>query len=414
MRIRQVKIILWKFSLLLVCPILMQNAQAVSIKCFREAILEKRDGLEHPFWKQTEPVLVRTADGTSLPLTFSFDSEIPSSEIYSYIYKNPELFKKLQRVLDKERIPLGDVAKDLQMSRKQLLRFAIRKEKLPVENDYIVPTDLYPRYASIFSRRRLFSIGEAGLRKEAMSQWLGDLPIAVDLDSRDVEIKHTSFETSPAAFKKLVTELHNRVNNPQTHFHLGFPAAAMSSDQLLSLTRAMETRTVLQMAVEDPNPTQKLIYHSTYLNEEFEYGRRGVIKGEPVAFPGKVPAHDFELRQWSTLDQAFDELRTALNLAQNSDRLRNLPSQNFPSYHDEYTQNLKGALLHAGILLSSSHDSRMKSIGEKLSDFSSAINSQIGPTEKDRKAISKFLSEHRVLELLDSEAFLKPAGLSGP
>lgn len=362
--------------------------------------------IEDPYWDQDTPIFFKTKDGQELPATFSFDTEIPDSEIYSRIYKDPELFAKLQAATVHSPIKISEALKKLHISEKQFITFGLRKGVL-VSGDLVLPTDIFPKYLA-----PLIPAHHEELRQEVVKKWLGALPIEVGLDGAQVEIRHKSFETTPRGYKAIMETVQSKVGKPETHFHLGIPKHAISDAQFLAVARAIETRVILRLAIEDPEPTQKLSYSISYLDDigiwnKLSDGTRGVIKAQLNAFKGEIPAHDIELREWTTSEQALSEIKFAIQLAQEPEKLRILPGPRELPIFDVYTQNLRGALQYTAAVLSFSNKEEVVALATKLKTIAYQMTDSEGPTAEERLLVAKILSENNILDLLDAEAFRK-------
>lgn len=390
---------------LLFVLLLLGSSAYAGVKCDRAL---SKVWIEDPFWNTDKPVLVKTKTGKELPFTFSSDIEIPDAEIYAQIYKDPELFEKFKVFTQWQHLSIKKSAETLRMSKKQFTSFAIRKGVV-VNSDEILYSDLYPRYLDQVLPRAMR--GHDTIRLEATEKWLSDLPIQVDLDSSRVEIRHNKFEDTPLGFKTFIENVNRRVQQPQTHFHLGIPAAAVTDEQFLAITRALETRAIIRLAIEDPEPQQKLSYSVSYLYDNLEtegrldFGSRGVVKGQLNAFEGTNPGHDLELREWTTTEQALGEIKLAIALAGDAQKIRIIPGITTAEVQDPLTQNLRGALVYASRALLSSTNPKIVSVAERLQSLIKELDPGRAPTTSERIAIAKFCDENKVLDLLDVEAF---------
>jgi hypothetical protein len=248
------------------------------------------------------------------------------------------------------------------------------------------------------------------LRTEFVSK-LRERGFPVKESGHSMEISHENFETDLSQFKNLMNHLHNEVRGPRSHFHIGLPSAMVTRSQALSISRAVETKVVLRLALEEPENQDSLARerNGTPLAKNFD---RGIVYLKYDEFKSPVLSHDLELREWMDLDHGLEMVEFASKLASDRERLVQSDDefgrrQLEPSIAlvDPRLGNLKGALEYTGMLLKKKGVPSQTLIGEQLEKLASQITEQDTPVNL-RKTIRSYLIKNHVLEMLDESVFL--------
>jgi hypothetical protein len=348
-----------------------------------------------------------------LSLTYSMDPEFSEANVFRYIMKDPERVERLRQVCVD--VSKSDILKLLKMSERQFNRFALRKGVDPSKTK-LQAVDLNPEeFQYILSNYLLFNKSKwsnlfYATRAEFVSK-LRERGFPVKESGHSMEIAHESFETDLSLFKDLMNRLHKEVREPRSHFHIGLPSATVTRSQALSISRALETKVVLRLALEEPESQDNLAreHKGTPLAKNFD---RGIVYLKYDEFKSPVLSHDLELREWMDLDHGLEMVDFASKLASDRERLVQSDEdfgrrQQEPSIAlvDPRLGNLKGALEYTGMLLKKRDVPSQTLIGEQLEKLASEITEEDTPVNL-RKTIRSYLMKNHVLEMLDESVFL--------
>ena len=388
-----------------------KNAAPAQVECMVAAF--RAVGAD--VWESDDQVLVRARDGKLYPITFSFDAELHEPEEYfRLIWKDPQALDEFHDLLAGRghTYTVEEILKKLKISRKKFDSFVVQKGVSP--QGRISITELNWKYAV-----ELYKMTPELRRPNPMAvlpviqgvfNRMG-LPFETLLDGGNPELRHVRFELSPKAYRKLMDEkVYALFSYPDTHFHMGIPD--IGPERTEDVARAMETRMVLMMTLNgagfDPE-LPKLRFKSTHLRPDYPpgYVGKGFVQTTQGRWKDPHLTNDLELRQATSVDDAYDNLRIAMQLAQNHEKLRSVP---IPEHgvEDGYTGNLPGALKYASEMLGGSTDPRRQAIARGLNQFYGRILLAKEVTPAIRVEIANYLKKRKVLDLLEADAFLKP------
>lgn len=374
------------------------------------------------FWAGKGPVLV----ANDQPLTFSFDSEATWGDILHFLQSEPKGLERLEALLKSARSNeansffvggnLEEIAAALGISVNQVKSFALKKG-VDREKAFFYLTDFHPSYFSKLVQRPELKPGTwaviqnpefftevSALVREGLER--RGLPFALHRDVDNLEFTHQSWTDTPSDFQNTIRKLHAQLKQPQTHLHIGIPAA-VSDRQVHSIARAVESRIILRLARDSADEVPLPFHKGTTLNgyDLPAAGTRGVIRLGVREWTKPVPAHNLEIRQWFTVQQGMNDLALAGKLAQNHQRVKVLDFRS-DTVSDPFTNNLPGALKYVGTLLRESTDSERRKLAEKFLEFSGRMEREKKITRELRREVHEFLQRIDIDELLDESLFL--------
>lgn len=403
-------------------------------------------GLNEDYWKEEAPVLVRKGD-QSLPVTYSFDSEIPHSAVFNLLYSKPESTAKLTSLLRglkvKEktgafgrtklvpyRVGRDDLKKVLEKSDKQLNTFVLRRGVDP-DKEYFDLTDINASYVDDFMVPMLkkynkdkdivdlvgkdfdsksvdeFFDGYRKLADDIFSK--EDIPADATRDQMWIEMVHKSSESSPGEFRELMLERYRPLtNSASSHLHVGVPAI-VSEKKMLSISRAVEARIILESARTNSRPVK--LYATSYstLKRGASSANRnaGVVRMNTLRFSKPHKAHDLEIRQYNSMEEGMNNIALVGNLARQHERIKVIDMPDLPKIDDPSTSNLTGALTYAAKVLESSGDTELTRKAARLKYLVDDIHDQGVITEAQRVKVQDVLKEENILKFLNEDYLLE-------
>lgn len=394
------------------------------------SLTAQRPGLfgdtEASIWESRSQVMINV--GVLKPVTFAIDSEFTRFQTLSIIERGPfsqTLRARAPRVRVKE--ILAAIAREGQkISEKQFRLFGIRsgvsKDKATYNifelthyvADFLLP-EMFPAPANPFITAELEDSGYLGMIDQSLKA-IGLGKFKAYLDAHQIEIRNRTYDSIPFQFRKSVQALHD-IETPDSHLRIGLPAE-IPDKPLLSIARAIETVVILEMALEGSKSSGSLKYNGSTLNSnDFDLidNSRGVVRVRRNRWSKPFQAHDFEIRQYFSLERGLDYVELAVKLAQNFNHLRYKRAQvltetaEAPVY-DPLTSNLSGALDYAGRILRDSSDANSRRIGRTLMAEAEKLYSGIQIKDSDRDRVAELLEKEGVIDLLFKGAFLEDEG----
>lgn len=380
------------------------------------------------FWLQNEAVTVAGKNQKQFPLTFSFDSEVSLENTYRYLISNPESEAWLKQVLEapseglkaflsNSSLSKPELANLLQVSERQFDRFVLRKGIDENKASFFL-LDLNPSYlhGAYFNHARHERNSGAFLHELQVgfktSLIKNGFPVSLHMDAANFEITHASSERIPAQFRKLVVEgLHTQIKNPQTHLHIGLPEKAITNTKALEITRAVETKIILELAEGwEPGTKELAFVDGTSLRADpGDVDYRGVVRLGYSEFSKPVKAHNLEIRQWDTIEGGLENLALAAEMAKRHREIK-VVKMHTPVVDDPYTSSLLGALEYSAVILARSGKSEEKKLAKKLLALhQKGIRSWENERENSefRTEVKKFLLTNNIRARLTLDSFLR-------
>lgn len=370
----------------------------------------------HPFWSTTEQVLINI-DGISFPLTYSFDSEIPTVNWLGMIHTSPrmrEAFENATSELETLRLPRTkeQLSKIFNLSVKQFQSFALRKSVDKNKASFDL-WDLNPNYLDILIEK-FVNLNERNELAESMSPSLRETVLEVyglqtnsEIDGiATIELQHALYSDVPIEFARQISTLHRVFSRPQTHLHIGIPAS-IGEEKALAIARAVETKVVFDLAMKFEVGENNLVYSSGTNLRHKPIHDRGPVFLKLNEFDEPFIAHDLEIRQWPNITEGMNLLALASQLVQAYQYVRVFEMSKMRKvYSDGRVGNLKGALEYASLVLRDNADPRISGIAARLLEFSQEIRTTSIPDALISQ-IGTYISENNVNDLLNLEVFLE-------
>jgi hypothetical protein len=311
------------------------------------------------FWKNTSGLLLEgklpNGKTVQLPVTYSIDSEIDAAEVLRLVDPNgpyakqipPDDFDTIKKNINVIIPPRStrDWAIDLRVSEKQFQKLVLKTGVAPNLEEYGA-LDIKPGY----------------LRGGA--SWMLSMPakdtfkyhtnlaekLIVGLDGSMLELRHKSFDSTPAEYHQTNLDFHKLFPGAQTHFHIGIPAIVMGYSEPLAVAQILETRIILKLIEafrmqELKNLKLKLPYHNPgpLLRAE---RNRGIIQYSSGEFnTNSQRYHDLEIRQHDSFQDGLAQVAYGSYLLSHHQRLRVVPEKGYGNGRDpsDYLGNVFGA-----------------------------------------------------------------------
>lgn len=367
------------------------------------------------FVSQNTPILVRAADGTLHPLTYSHDTEFFPGDLFRILLRNPEQLALFEQIMTR-RFPVPELAQELGFTEEQFRRLVIRPG-IDRTQATVRATDIDPQFFDVLYRGHAESAQYGDLLRMRAANVLEQEGRSVShhLDLSSHEINHSSYEDTPTEFLTELAGVQRDTRQPRTHLHLGIPANAISTEQFIAIARAVESLLVFDLAVLPTELRSSLrlnVGTSLTQSSGLTMGQRGIVTVHERRWERPAPTHDLEIRVPITQQNGRRLLGIAAFLAANHNRLTILPEA-LPlniGTQDSYAGNLRGALQYVSRLLALDPTPRNRQISMSLLAFSDRLGGR-GPyvraTPALRREIRDFLQAERVAELLTPELFLR-------
>lgn len=317
-------------------------------------------------------------------------------------------------------------------SRKQFLAFGGLRKDVPTERDSYAITDLNPRLYDYFmsdiieplieSKKRgknlkFVNISHDGAKEFAegyrrlMSEIMVDdmkLPVKATLDSGFLEFPHSSYESVPSQWNRVLkTEINDVLKWNSSHMHIGVPAE-IGKDNMDAISRAVEARIILEHA-SSPTTLHKPLYATSYstLRGPVDSSKKsaGVIRMNYGRHKEPIEMNDLEVRNYLKFSEGQNHLALAASLAKRHEEgLHHFPKFQSVSIQDPNTSNLNGALKYVG---SVAQQNGQEEIARRLMDFSRRIENEKEITMELRKDVARYLKEIDIMKLLNPDFFIK-------
>ncbi len=381
----------------------------------------------NPFWSINHPILIRTSNiRRPEPLTFSFDSEIPTPEWLGLIHKDEGMRAAFQTFLEKNQRgkagtqltpwTLPQIARTLGMSEAQALRFAIRqnvnKTKLSFDSWDLTASALANMVEQSSSRGLFYLISEM---HQAVSKYLlqaTSLETRSHADGSSVELTHPRYSILPSEFGQKVSILHHVFKHPQTHLHIGIPSE-IGDERSLTVARAIEALITVDLVIRFQPGDSYLSFTdgSTLLEVPVtDHETRGVIVYGEREFVTPHTSNNLEIRQWPSISAGLNLLARAAELVINHERLKTVQMTTRSRSINPKVGNLSGALEFISLLLRESPSSRAREVAMQLDRYRTSLDAQRGAIISDTLIveIGRYLDEQHVADLLTLDVFLNP------
>ena len=406
------------------------NAKAATVLCptaypsDAQVVSETRFQSGAEFFLRDVPYFLRTNDARLVPVTFSFDSEIQYSEAFRRIAARPDQLATLQSLFDDStsegihrfaRLSKLEWSAALKISPRQFDVWALRKG---VDRNLATwpITDLNPAYyGQVFAKLNYDHIKDLARIRDFMAVAIADAQVAgainpfrVHDDYDAVELTHPSSEDIPSSFVETIYFLHREFPRPQTHFHVGLPAEAVTEKQAWTIARVIETRIILGMAMRLTNGRARASYsdftslrpRGPIIEEE-----RGAIRLGLSEFSQPVRAHNLEIRQYGSLDEAFELSALAAQLAAHARDLDDFEIFPPDRIDDYLTINCYGALLFAVEAFRKSPYAEDVRLASDLLPIAIEIARARTVTFRSHQALQELLIKKHVLDRLQPSLF---------
>lgn len=398
-----------------------------------------------------ERITVQTPAGPR-DLTFALDSEMHPGAAIRVLRREPRLRERLEKFFKNYRIRTEDLAALVEMSPAYFNAFGLRPDVKRGQDSYLLSDLSGPALAQVFRFAKDMSSSPVLTTPEPVSwrarqnkrlrvEWknsrqfqftyMSDIevvwalipllnalykewkwPLVAGGDLGSLESKHKSWTFSPREIHELVTNLHKRIPESQTHLHIGLPGE-IPSEPTLMIAQALEAKTILRLAAHVSG--QKLAksgFSTLVINADHNNaGARGAVGVWFGRWDSPALMHDMQIREYFSLREAFESAGMVITLAQNYTRLKRLSveydeSLQKPPY-DWITYNLKGALHYAGQALVESNLAANHPVGRKLIDYARAVGAEEPGDSPLRAEIAAYLLREEVDERLVPELFLE-------
>ncbi len=420
------------------------------------------------YWENDQEVII-TINGKNYPLTYSFDSEFSYADTLLLLEKDPKNIEKLNELfahvnrsqtantglftkarslfgkpkvdpnhIDYLNIPVEKILEADRLmsgaskprSPKQFFSFGGLRKGIPTDKETYAITELNPRLYDFFVSDMIeplleskhkgnnlkflnFSHAQASdftekyrqLMKEVMVDDM-KIPVKATIDSGYLEFPHSSYETIPSQWNKVIKE---DINDPHkwtsSHMHIGIPAE-IGKPKMDAITRAVEARIILEHAMS-PSFGKKL-YATSYssLRGDPKSAKKfaGVIRMNYKRHTEPFPMHDLEVRNYLSFKEGQNHLALAARLAQDHEKLRLIDNFSALDIKDPETSNLNGALKYVGKL---ALDNGNAEIGAEFIRLADEIEAAGEITLTKRKEVQKLLKSKEAMKLLNPEFFLE-------
>ena len=352
-----------------------------------------------PFWKETEPLVVRSPSGKNYLLGLSFDVEISFENIRQLILSDPQLKKEMHQI-ENENVALFNEHGELTFKGKYL--WEVRDST---------------------SAKRVVELG---------AQWFennfGMRPgTEIDGDpTANVEFKHPSFDSVPSQFARIYPRLLNNLKDYSAEPHLSFPSF-IPTESALTIARILESHIHLARMVKKWNRPRKIHYsgytslaplkkamgggssaHSTAGLIRFQANRfKTHVDGDPSQLEG---AYNIEFKRSAGVKHEMRLLELGVHLAQSYERLKNYQPINEVGAIDGHFGFMEGALSFAAQIFSG--EPRLSQALNALAARWSVESVPAKKTEPVSLALwqetARFLEQHQILEkMLDMDLYVE-------
>ncbi|GEM_PF-5162787 len=460
----------WKilFILTLLTSSLSLSAESCIAKSLASSIKsEKRPSLKK-FWAQDNEVTIRIKD-KDYPLTYSFDSEFSYGDTLILLEKDPkyiedlqQLFKNLriednkkpglftratqflrgtketreeidllniplERILEADRIMNGGKKA---RSAKQFFAFGGVRKGVPKDQDTYAITDLSPRLYDFFvsdivdpiletkhqgknlkfmsvsrDAAQDFTEGYRKLMQKVMVDDMG-MPVKATLDAGYLEFPHSSYETIPSTWNRVLKEdINDQLKWSSSHMHIGIPAE-IGKTKMDAIARAVEARIILEHAAS--SSFGKKLYATSYStlrgNPDSAKKSAGVIRMNYKRHKEPFEMHDLEVRNYLKFEEGQNHLALAAAMAQDHNKIRLVDNMTAKKIEDPNTSNLNGALRYVGMIALENGNAPL---GQQMIRLAKEIEDAGEITLDKRKEVQKLLKSSDIMKLLSSDFFLK-------
>jgi len=338
------------------------------------------------FWTRTDPYTV--GNNPELTFRFSLDAELWSiADVVRVIEGDPASVPKMRDILSKWSIT-------------DLSHEALEKITLPQLSKNQIAIHLWS-LANDALKAQGRAIG-AKLERESGPD-----------ENKTVELVMKGSRDVPSQFKSEVDWLFATTKDPQTHFHVSVPVKAVTDAQMLAAGRALETKVLFDALLSErefPEGDNYYPYDHTLfsLRNGLPSRTRGAVRIENRRFDDPVFAHDVEIRDWNSPEQALETAHFLMELVQQAPRLKLFPDFAAPRVPSIMPPNLNGALRYAAKILETEGTVERSTL-DQLRAFADEIESGAILPPELRKRIAQFVKEKNLPAHLSLKTFV-----SGP
>ncbi len=391
------------------------------------------DNLEtnRKFWEHDEPAVV-SVNGANLPFAFGFDAELwHLGDILKLIHLDPAS-EALAIQTYKDNLLVYD--------RSSILRFLDATEENL--NGYLLEGSRKKTALTLFDIDPVYWVGlKHNARDKTAYSNISVVPLKQALAAKGIPVsakwERSSGETTqgplgsgsalelimdgsisePKKFADLIHGfLHKNTDEPETHYHVSIPVAAVTGRQMMLAARAVEMKitleeTLLQLHYDGslaPYDVSALALPVPPDGDGAYEVQRGVVRVTPRRWDTPVRAHDVEIRQWLDADHALENMRFMMELVKKAPRLRDTSAFKAGGISGISPANLPSSLEYAAYLLKDRLPSDKAYLSDKLTAFATEIRAAGSVSTEKRDEIAAFIKREDLLRHITLETFLEP------